>query len=126
MNGSILFVVISVLREELPAMGCDRNEKPSVVSCPAVKRDNGSDPRIGLNPPTIADICEHVDATGRNGKISRGQIPVIHLLNGSGDSNGTRVIAVSFSQCLGAGIKPPLLHIVAKGASVEVPDTVCQ
>ena len=107
-------------------MGRDRAEKPSVVSCPAIKSDNGSEPRICLNPSTIADVCEHVDATGRNSNISWGQIPVIHLLNGSGDSNGARVIAVTFPQRLRAGIKPPLLKIAAKCAPVEVPSSVCQ
>lgn len=107
-------------------MGRDRGEKPSVVSCPAIKSDNGSEPRICLNPATIADVCEDVDSTGRNSKISWSQIPVIHLLNGSGDSNGTRVIAVTFAQCPRAGIEPPLLQIAAKSASVEVPSTVCQ
>ena len=84
MNGSILFVVVSVLREELPSMGCDRNEKPSVVSCPAIKSDNGSEPWICLNPSTIADVCEHVDATGRNRKIAAGQISVILAVIDSG------------------------------------------
>ncbi len=122
----VLFAVVSVLREELPSMGRDRGEKPSVVSCPAIKSDNGSEPRICLNPSTIADVCEHVDSTGRNSKISWGQIPVIDLLNGSGDSNGARVIAVTFPQRLRASIKPPQFQIAAKCAPVKVPSSVCQ
>ena len=107
-------------------MDRDRCVEPSVVARPAIKSDNGSFPRICLNPSTVASVCEHVDATGRHSEISWGQIPVIHLLNGSSDSNGARVIAVSFTQCPRAGIKPPLLHIAAKCASVEVSGTVCQ
>jgi len=88
-------------------MGRDRGEKPSVIACPAIKSDNGPDPRICLNPSTVAGVCEYMDATGRNCKIPWGQIPVIHLMNGTGDSDRGHVIAVSFAQCLRAGIKPP-------------------
>ena len=107
-------------------MGRDLCEEPSVIACPAIKCDNGPDPRICLNPSTVAGVCEYVDTTGRNRKISRGQIPVIHLMNGTGDSDRGRIIAVTFAQRLRAGIKPPLLPIAAKRAPVEVSSSVCQ
>ena len=105
-------------------MGRDRNEEPSVVACPTIKCDNGPEPRICLNPSAVTGVCEYVDTTGRNCKIPWGQIPVIHLMNGTGDPYRARVLAVPFAQRLRTGIKPPLLQIAAKCAPVEVPNSV--